>query len=57
MVMVIALAPVVQTWADFSVPLLLIGVSLMLLAIVLELLDLAKAGLTIKLESADVISK
>ncbi len=57
MVMVIALAPVVQTWADFSVPLLLIGVPLMLVAIVLELLDLGKASVTIKLESADVVSK
>jgi len=57
MVMVIALAPVLQTWSDYSLPLLLIGVLLMLVAIVLELLDLGMAGLTIKLESADVISK
>lgn len=39
-----------------SLPLLLAGVGLMLLAIVLELLDLRKAGATILLESAEVAS-
>ena len=57
MVIVIALAPVIQAWAKFSVPLLLTGVSLMLIAIVLELIDLGKAGVTIGMESSDVLSK
>lgn len=54
MVMVIALTPVIQTWAEFSVPLLLGGVSLMLIAIVLELLDLRRARATIEMETRDV---
>jgi Protein of unknown function (DUF2721) len=54
MVIVIALSPVVRTWADFSVPLLLCGVSLMLIAIVVELLDLGKARATVDLETRDV---
>jgi hypothetical protein len=54
MVMVIALSPVIQTWADFSVPLLLGGVALMLIAIVLELLDLRKARASIEAETGDV---
>ena len=54
MVMVIALTPVIQTWAGFSVPLLLSGVSLMLLAIFLELLDLGRARATIEMEIRDV---
>jgi hypothetical protein len=54
MVLVIALTPVIQTWAEFSVPLLLGGVSLMLIAIVLELLDLRKARSSIEVEIADV---
>jgi hypothetical protein len=54
MVMVIALTPVIQTWAGFSVPLLLSGVSLMLLAILLELLDLRRARATIEMETRDV---
>jgi hypothetical protein len=54
MVLVIALTPVIQMWADFSVPLLLGGVSLMLIAIVLELLDLRKARASIEAEIADV---
>jgi hypothetical protein len=54
MVMVIALTAVLQTWAEFSVPLLLSGVSLMLVAIVLELLDLRRARTTIDMEIRDV---
>ena len=54
MVMVIALTPVIQTWAGFSVPLLLSGVSLMLFAIFLELLDLGRARATIEMEIRDV---
>ena len=54
MVMVIALTPVIQTWAEFSVPLLLGGVLLMLVAIVLELLDLRRARATIEMETRDV---
>ncbi|MGA2716089.1 MAG: DUF2721 domain-containing protein [Bryobacteraceae bacterium] len=57
MVMVIALTPVIQTWAEFSVPLLLGGVSLMLVAIVLELLDLRRARATIAMETRDVASE
>ena len=55
MVMVLALTPVIQTWADFSLPLLLAGVSLMLVAIFLELLDLRKASATIEIESRDLL--
>lgn len=54
MVMVLALTPVIRTWAEFSLPLLLAGVSLMLVAIFLELLDLRKAGATIEMESRDL---
>jgi Protein of unknown function (DUF2721) len=54
MILVIALTPVIQTWVKFSVPLLLGGVSLMLIAIVLELLDLRKARASIEAEIADV---
>lgn len=54
MVMVIALSPVIQTWVDFSVPLLVGGVVLMLIAIVMELLDLAKARASIEAETGDV---
>ena len=48
MVIVIALAP------EFSLPLLLGGVTLMLIAIVLELLDLRRAQASIELETRDV---
>jgi hypothetical protein len=41
----------------FSLPLLLGGVSLMLMAIFLELLDLRKALATIELESGEVTAK
>jgi hypothetical protein len=54
MVLVIALTPLIQTWAEFSVPLMLGGVALMLIAIVLELLDLRKARASIEAEIADV---
>jgi hypothetical protein len=54
MVMVLALTPVIQTWANFSVLLLVAGVSLMLVAIFLELLDLRKAQATILIESRDL---
>jgi hypothetical protein len=55
MVMVLALTPVIQAWADFSLPLLVAGVSLMLVAIFLELLDLRKASATIEIESRDLL--
>jgi hypothetical protein len=55
MVIVIALTPVMQTWADFSVPLLVAGVLLMLVAIVLELFDLKKAKATIAIETRDLL--
>jgi hypothetical protein len=54
MVMVIALTPFLQTWGNVSVPLLISGVSLMLLAILLELLDLRKARASIDLERNDL---
>ncbi len=54
MVMVTALTLVVRTWADFSLPLLLGGVSLMLVAIVMELFDLRKARASIEIETRDV---
>ena len=54
MILVIALTPVIQTWANFSVPPLLGGVSLMLIAIVLELLDLRRARASIDAEIADL---
>jgi hypothetical protein len=52
MVPVIALMPVTDT--GLSLPLMLCGVSLMLLAIFLELLDLRKARATIEIESRDI---
>jgi hypothetical protein len=55
MVMVIALTPVVRTWANLSVVLLVAGVSLMLVAIVFELLDLRRARATIEIETRDVL--
>ncbi len=55
MVMVIALTPVFQTGANFSVPLLVAGVSFMLIAIVLELFDLKKARATIAAETRDLL--
>jgi hypothetical protein len=54
MVIVIALTPVMQTWADFSVPLLVAGVSVMLIGILLELVDLGKARATIEMETSDI---
>jgi len=57
---VIALGPVIPRWPAlelFSLPLLLGGVSLMLMAIFLELLDLRKARATIELESGEVTAK
>jgi hypothetical protein len=54
MVLVIALTPVVQTWSVISVPLLVSGVSIMVAAIVLELLDLRKAQATLELDSGDL---
>jgi Protein of unknown function (DUF2721) len=56
MVMVLALTAVNRTWADFSLPLLMAGVSLMLVAIFLELLDLRKANATIEIEARDLSS-
>jgi hypothetical protein len=55
MVMVIAITPVTQTWAVISLPLLLTGVFLMLIAIVLELLDLSRARATLEIDTADVL--
>jgi hypothetical protein len=57
MVIAIAVTPLIQTWATLSVPLLLSGVFLMLVAIVFELLDLKKANATIRTESLDVLAK
>jgi hypothetical protein len=57
MVIAIAVTPFIQTWATLSVPLLLSGVFLMLVAIVLELLDLRKASATIRAESVDLLAK
>jgi hypothetical protein len=57
MVLVIALAPVIARWPTIellSLPLLLAGVILMLMAIFLELLDLGKARATIDIESHEV---
>jgi hypothetical protein len=57
MILTIALTPVIQTWSTVSVPLLLGGVFLMLIAIVLELFDLSQARLTLDLENTDVLAK
>ena len=57
MVIAIAVTPFIQTWATLSVPLLLSGVFLMLVAIVLELLDLGKASATLRAESRDVLEE
>jgi hypothetical protein len=60
MVLVIALTPVVASLPALellSLPLLLGGAFLMLMAIVLELLDLGKARATIEIETADVTGK
>jgi hypothetical protein len=60
MVLVIALTPVITNWPTLellSLPLLLGGVSLMLMAIFLELLDLRKARATIEIESGEVTAK
>ncbi len=57
MVLVIALTPVITCWPTLellSLPLLLGGVFLMLMAIFLELLELRKARATIELESRDI---
>ena len=54
MVMVIALTPAWPRLEWLSLPLLLGGVLLMLLAIVLELLELRRARATIELEGRDV---
>ena len=56
MVIAIAVTPLIQTWARFSEPLLIAGVLLMLIAIVMELLDLRKARATIEIESRDVVT-
>jgi hypothetical protein len=56
-VIAIAVTPFIHTWATLSVPLLLSGVFLMLVAIVLELLDLRKASATIRAESVDLLAK
>ncbi len=55
MVIAIAMTPVIESWASFSLPLLIGGVLLMLIAIVLELLDLRQARATIAIETRDII--
>jgi Protein of unknown function (DUF2721) len=54
MVLVIALTPVSSALGLLSLPLLLCGVLLMLMAILLELLDLRKARATMEIESREV---
>jgi Protein of unknown function (DUF2721) len=54
MVMVIAMTPVLRTWGAISVPLLICGVSLMLIAIILELRDLGHSRCTLNLETGDL---
>jgi hypothetical protein len=57
MVLVIAIAPVVAWWPGLnllSLPLLLAGVLLMLMAIFFELLDLRRARATIEIEGREV---
>lgn len=59
MVLMIALAPFITRWSTLaiSLPLLLGGVLLMLMAIFLELLDLRKARTTIDIESREILRK
>ena len=56
MVMVIATTPLTRDWARLSLPLLLSGVFLMLIAIMLELLDLSRARATLEIDTADVLA-
>ena len=56
MVMVIAIAPLTRTGTALSLPLLLSGVFLMLIAIVFELLDLKMARATLEIDSNDVLA-
>jgi VIT1/CCC1 family predicted Fe2+/Mn2+ transporter len=55
MVIVIAVSPALQVLSGAPLVLLIAGVSLMLLGIVLELLDLAKARTTAGLEVRDIV--
>jgi hypothetical protein len=60
MVLVLALTPVITPLPALeflSLPLLLAGVSLMLTAIFLELLDLRKARITIEIESREITTR
>lgn len=54
MVLVIALTPLLQTWSTVSLPLLVSGVTMMLIAIVLELVELRGSHKTIQLEISDL---
>jgi hypothetical protein len=54
-VIVIALSTTRQAWLDVTLPLLMAGVSLTFIAIIIELIDLAKARDTIRLETQDVV--
>jgi hypothetical protein len=56
MVIVIAVSPALEVMAGAPLGLLLAGVALMLMGILLELLDLAKARATLGLEVGDVSS-
>jgi hypothetical protein len=55
MVIVIALSPAIEALSGASLVLLLTGVALMFTGILLELLDLAKARATVRLEIRDIV--
>jgi hypothetical protein len=54
-VIVIAVSPALEAMSGASLGLLIAGVALMFLGILLELLDLAKARATVRLEVKDII--
>ena len=54
MVIDIAITSSVESWRDFSVTMLMAGVTLMFTGIVLELCDLAKARRTVSIELKDI---
>jgi len=54
-VIVIAVSPALEAMSGASLGLLIVGVALMFLGILLELLDLAKARATVRLEVKDII--
>jgi hypothetical protein len=55
MVMVIAASPALQVLSGASLAMLIAGVTLMFAGIVLELMDLAKARTTVRLEVKDIL--